>query len=67
MTMLPCPFCGEEKYLEIGTMEEDQAGIPTYIYCEKCGAQGPWVPIDFDIEYCEISFIADITGWNKRL
>jgi transcription elongation factor Elf1 len=65
--MLACPFCSEEKLLEIGTMSKDREGTPIYIWCAYCGAQGPWKYVKLnEQEQIDVEYVASITGWNKR-
>lgn len=37
----PCPFC-LGKNLELGFGTKDREGTPYYLYCQDCGATGPW-------------------------
>lgn len=68
MKITPCPFCGEEELLEIGTLSTDREGTPTYIRCMQCGMQGPWKYTNVnDWTFDDIEYIAAITRWNKRL
>lgn len=61
----PCPFCGSCD-LGIGRSNEDQEGFPTYVYCAKCGSQGPWIYTrDKGIWTC-IALACQKTGWNGR-
>jgi Lar family restriction alleviation protein len=57
-----CPFCGESVDLELGQSTEDREGIPSFIYCATCGAQGPWlyVPIGQD------AYAKAMQKWNAR-
>ena len=60
--LLPCPFCGERDDLEHGYGTEDREGIPCWVYCAACGAQGPW-------EYIPASMSTTIrpdSRWNNQ-
>jgi hypothetical protein len=63
-----CPFCGGSN-LEISTGSEDREGVPTNIYCDDCGTQGPWQYLDPSLEKHKgnLEFVADATGWNSRV
>lgn len=63
-----CPFCGEKKDFGIGRGTEDREGYPTWVYCGKCGAQGPWVYIRTEdtAYFTTTSLAAGRTGWNRR-
>lgn len=61
-----CPFCGEKENLEIKRSTEDREGYPTCVYCEECGAQGPWLYTrDKSIFTC-MNVACWKTGWNDR-
>jgi len=62
-TITPCPFCGNTN-LEVGRGTPDKEGTPVYIYCEKCGMQGPWV-YSKNIEIA-VDHVIKITNWNNR-
>lgn len=63
-----CPFCGGSN-LEISIGSEDREGVPTNVYCDDCGAQGPWVYLDSPLSKHKgnLEFVADATGWNSRV
>lgn len=61
-----CPFCGSTE-LEVGYGTPDREGIPSYVYCESCGAQGPWDYLSPDFAYSvSAETCATLTGWNDR-
>jgi len=65
LILKPCPFCGGHD-LDIGRNNEDREGIPAYIFCGACGADGPWMYIR-DMELLtDITLLSEATGWNKR-
>lgn len=50
----PCPFCGEQE----PTAEEGEGG--DYVWCWKCGAQGPGSTDEYDGGVTEA-----IAEWNR--
>lgn len=66
----PCPFCGESKDLWVGRSTENREGWPTYVYCRRCGARGPWVYVKREAMWSwakNSRMIAKNTGWNERM
>lgn len=61
----PCPFCGNDD-LGIGRSTEDREGYPTYVYCETCGAQGPWIYTRDKAVFTCTMIACEMTGWNRR-
>jgi Lar family restriction alleviation protein len=63
MSIKPCPFCGGVN-IEVRMSTEDREGIPTTLYCDDCGASGPWT-------YCGKDPVIDkpklIELWNQRI
>jgi Lar family restriction alleviation protein len=61
----PCPFCGQEEELVV-TGEED--GVHDWaVYCDDCGASGPFVPETYTKalpEEYKRAFAID--RWNRR-
>lgn len=66
MTIKPCPFCGNEKDFGIGRATKDREGFPTYVYCENCGAQGPWIYTTDKAIFTCTDYACEKTGWNDR-
>ena len=64
-TKKPCPFCGEQDDLELGTGTKDRDGTPVYLSCVTCGAQGPWVYEESDDSYHQ--FCSALHHWNIRV
>ena len=63
----PCPFCGSNE-LSYRTSTEDREGIPTNIFCQDCGANGPWAYIsekEINLEPDELP-VTPLKLWNKR-
>lgn len=61
-----CPFCGSQNDFGIGRTTEDREGFPVYVYCESCGAQGPWKYTREKLAFVNTMFCAELTGWNTR-
>lgn len=61
---LPCPFCGGTE-METGHGTEDREGWPIYVYCDDCGAHGPWTYTRDKGLLVEL--VCEVTGWNKRV
>lgn len=59
-----CPFCGGTD-LSIQQGTPDREGIPHNIFCEDCGAAGPWEYIP-DGQLTDVEECAERTGWNER-
>lgn len=59
--LLPCPFCGGLE-LDVRSGSRDREGIPTSVYCDECGCNGPWVYTD---DAWIDSFVAN--QWNTRV
>ena len=58
----PCPFCGNSDELFVGHGTPDREGIPQYIACEVCGANGPWVYLE---SVQSVEAVVEATGWNN--
>jgi Lar family restriction alleviation protein len=52
--LLPCPFCGSSVLSAASSI-----GRGTFIYCEKCDAEGPTTNEGNGAGACEL--------WNKRV
>lgn len=61
----PCPFCGSSD-LGIERRGEDFEGYPTSVYCDHCGARGPWIYTRTKAIWTCISLACEETGWNTR-
>lgn len=66
MITKPCPFCGNDEEFGIGRQTEDREGYPTYVYCAKCGAHGPWIYTRDEAIFTCIALACEKTGWNNR-
>ena len=52
--------------METGHGTEDREGLPIYVYCDDCGAHGPWTYTrDKGLLEC-VELACEVTGWNKR-
>lgn len=60
-----CPFCGNDE-LGIGRGTKDREGFPTWVYCETCGAQGPWLYTSDKAFWTSMDMAAEESGWNNR-
>ena len=67
MKLKPCPFCGSPSdLLHIGQGTEDRESIPIYIFCDACGAQGPWIYTKSKTALTDLTFVVRETKWNRR-
>lgn len=60
-----CPFCGSLE-LRAGHGTKDREGWPVYVYCEECGARGPWVYMADEASIADVALVAKKTAWNTR-
>ena len=66
MTIKPCPYCGSTD-LGIGKGNPVHDGHPTYVFCDRCDARGPWIyTAGAGIVMTDLAFACEKTGWNKR-
>ena len=64
MNKEPCPFCGGLD-LSFRVSTEDREGWPCSIFCQDCGADGPWAYVKKEELERELPIIP-LDLWNKR-
>ena len=68
--MKACPFCGEAEDLSFGKSTPDKEGVPAFVFCGACGAQGPWSYADKQVfnqdDQTILQSVADLTAWDER-
>jgi Lar family restriction alleviation protein len=65
MNIKPCPFCGGVNIEVRISGSEDREGIPANLYCDDCGANGPWTYCRKDPGTIDKPKLIEL--WNQRI